>query len=230
MNLNTDLSRRVVIDTSQLEWTPSPLPGVERRRLEREAAEMGRATSIVRYAPGASFSHHVHDGGEEIYVLEGSLSDENGTYPVGSYLRNRPGSSHAPYSEEGCLLFVKLCQMTGEEASQLVVDTRKGDWAQRGGGKPESLPLFSADGEGGAGEGDAPREKVSLVRFAPGDRVENDLHDGGEELLVLEGVLEDEHGRYPAGTWVRQPDGSSHSPFSQEGCLLFVKRGHLKDL
>lgn len=221
MNLNTDLSQRVVIDTTQTEWKPSPLPGVERRQLEREAAESGRTTSIVRYAPGSSFSQHVHGGGEEIFVLEGVFSDESGDFPAGSYLRNPPGSSHAPRSEGGCLLFVKLCQMSGSEgASQLVVDTRNGKWIDRGEGKPDSIPLF------GAAPGE-PGERVALARFAPGDRVENDLHDGGEEVLVLEGVLEDEFGRYPEGTWLRQPDGSSHSPFSAGGCLLFVKRGHL---
>lgn len=225
MNLNIDLSQRVVIDTTQLEWSPSPLPGVERRRLERDAAESGRATSIVRYASGASFSSHVHEGGEEIYVLEGSLSDESGTFPAGSYLRNPPGSSHAPRSEAGCLLFVKLCQMDGSQgASRLVVDTRKGEWIDRGKGKPKAMPLFSA-AHGEAGRSTS--ERVALSRFAPGDRVENDLHHGGEEVLVLEGVLEDEYGRYPQGTWLRQPDGSSHTPFSTEGCLLFVKRGHL---
>ncbi len=46
-------------------------------------------------------------------------------------------------------------------------------------------------------------------------------------MYVLEGVLEDEYGRYPAGTWLRQPDGSRHSPSSPEGCTLWVKRGHL---
>lgn len=50
---------------------------------------------------------------------------------------------------------------------------------------------------------------------------------GGEEILMIEGVFEDEHGSYPAGSWIRSPHGSQHTPFSNEGCLIFVKTGHL---
>jgi len=40
-------------------------------------------------------------------------------------------------------------------------------------------------------------------------------------------VFEDEHGRYPAGSWLRSPHGSRHTPFSREGTTLYVKTGHL---
>jgi anti-sigma factor ChrR (cupin superfamily) len=46
---------------------------------------------------------------------------------------------------------------------------------------------------------------------------------------VVDGVFEDEHGRYPAGTWIRSPHMSLHKPFSEEGCTIFVKTGHLLD-
>ncbi|MEB3214064.1 MAG: cupin domain-containing protein, partial [Leptolyngbyaceae bacterium] len=52
-------------------------------------------------------------------------------------------------------------------------------------------------------------------------------HWGGEEIFVLDGVFEDEQGRYPKGTWLRNPPGSVHSPFSTEGCVIYVKTGHL---
>jgi len=60
--------------------------------------EVARATSIVRYAAGSRFDEHVHHGGEEILVLDGVFSDEHGDYPAGSYLRNPPGTRHAPFS------------------------------------------------------------------------------------------------------------------------------------
>ncbi len=66
MLLNADLSERVVMDSHALAWQPSPSPLVQRRLLERDGAEVARATSIVRYAPGASFAAHWHDLGEEI--------------------------------------------------------------------------------------------------------------------------------------------------------------------
>lgn len=73
MQLHTDLHQRVVIDSHAVVWQPSPLPGVERRPLERLAAESGRTTSIVRYAAGSSFKAHLHPQGEEILVLDGVL-------------------------------------------------------------------------------------------------------------------------------------------------------------
>jgi hypothetical protein len=60
-------------------------------------------------------------------------------------------------------------------------------------------------------------EHAALVRWAPGTRFTPHRHWGGEEILVLEGVFEDEHGRYPAGSWLRSPHGSMHAPFSEEG-------------
>jgi hypothetical protein len=60
--------------------------------LDRIGDEVARATSIVRYAPASHFSPHVHDGGEEFLVLEGTFQDEHGDYPVGSYVRNPPTS------------------------------------------------------------------------------------------------------------------------------------------
>ena len=106
--LNLNFTQRVVINTAEQDWIDSPAAGVRRKQLEREEAERGRATSIVEYKPGASFKTHHHPLGEEILVLEGVFSDENGDYPAGTYLRNPPGSSHAPFSEKGCKLLVKV--------------------------------------------------------------------------------------------------------------------------
>ncbi|MBM5816770.1 MAG: hypothetical protein FJ083_09355 [Cyanobacteria bacterium K_Offshore_surface_m2_239] len=60
---------------------------------------------------------------------------------------------------------------------------------------------------------------TSLVRYAPGSRFERHVHGGGEEILVLEGILSDEHGDYAAGTYLRNPAGSSHpAPSHCRGC------------
>ena len=116
MLINADLTKRVVIHTPSLEWVPSPLPGVERRMLDRHGAESGRATSMVRYAPGSSFKEHTHVGGEEFLVLEGVFSDERGDFPAGSYVRNPIGSKHTPFCKDGCIIFVKLHQIDEAEA------------------------------------------------------------------------------------------------------------------
>lgn len=64
---------------------------------------------------------------------------------------------------------------------------------------------------------------TSIVRYAGGSRFSRHMHGGGEEYLVLEGVFSDEHGDNPAGTYVRNPPGSGHSPYSEGGCTIFVK-------
>ena len=96
--LNDDLSQRCVVDGNTLPWQPSPSPLVHRRLLERNGGEVARATSIVRYEAGAKFDLHEHALGEEILVLEGTLSDEFGDYGPGTFLKNPSGSSHAPFS------------------------------------------------------------------------------------------------------------------------------------
>jgi quercetin dioxygenase-like cupin family protein len=64
---------------------------------------------------------------------------------------------------------------------------------------------------------------TSIVRYAPGTSFPSHVHELGEELLVLEGVFSDEHGDHVAGTYVRNPPGSRHRPFSRSGCTIFVK-------
>ena len=71
MELNADFSKRVVMHGDEIDWLESPMVGVSRRMLDRIGDELARATSIVRYAPGSAYSPHVHDGGEEVIVLEG---------------------------------------------------------------------------------------------------------------------------------------------------------------
>lgn len=71
--------------------------------------------------------------------------------------------------------------------------------------------------------GDEVARATSLVRYAPGSQFSEHQHTGGEEYLVLEGVFSDERGDYPAGTYVRNPIGTAHAPFSKGGCTIFVK-------
>jgi len=201
MDLNADLHQRAVLDSKALAWSPSPMAGVERRLLDRRGEEVARATSIVRYAPGSHFARHSHGGGEEILVLEGTFSDEHGSYPAGTYLRNPPGSSHAPFSEEGCTILVKLQQMHAADQQQLVIDTHNRTWLPGLVRGLEVLPLHAFGSE-----------HVALVRWAPGTVFQPHGHPGGEEILVLDGVFQDEHGTYPAGCWLRNPPGSVHRP------------------
>jgi anti-sigma factor ChrR (cupin superfamily) len=71
--------------------------------------------------------------------------------------------------------------------------------------------------------GDEVARATSIVRYAAGSRFSPHTHGGGEELLVLDGVFEDEHGAFPAGSYVRNPPTSRHTPSSSAGCVLLVK-------
>jgi anti-sigma factor ChrR (cupin superfamily) len=71
--------------------------------------------------------------------------------------------------------------------------------------------------------GDEVARATSIVRYAPSSYFSPHTHGGGEEFLVLEGVFQDEHGAFPAGSYVRNPPTSQHTPSSATGCVLFVK-------
>ena len=71
--------------------------------------------------------------------------------------------------------------------------------------------------------GDEVARATSIVRYAPGSHFSAHTHTGGEEFIVLEGTFQDEHGDYPAGTYVRNPPTTSHTPGAADGCTIFVK-------
>lgn len=218
--LRDDFSQRHIVHTDDEPWQPSPAPGVERKRLDLSGPkEAGRVTSIVRYAPGSAFHRHPHPDGEEILVLSGVFSDEQGDHPAGTMLLNPEGFSHAPGSAEGCTLFVKLRQYGGSDRIQAAIDTHAMPW------QPHPTipgvwlkPLYSQPGH---------PEEIRLVRIAPEAEIGAVDFPGGEEILVLSGDLSDEHGSYRTHTWIRHPAGSQHTPSTRGGCTLYVKKGHL---
>lgn len=216
MLINADLTQRAVVETADLPWTPSPMPGVARKMLERDGGEVARATSLVRYAAGSRFERHEHGGGEEILVLDGTLSDERGDYPAGTYLRNPPGSGHAPFSKEGCTLFVKLRQFAADDGERVVIDTNNAAWQN---GKTDAYSEILLHQHGA--------ERVYLIKWHAGKSFPMHIHRGGEELFILAGTYADEHGTYRQGTWVRAPVGSSHAPLPTDGALFYAKLGHL---
>ena len=107
--LNQNFHEKVVMQSSQFESVSSPCDGVIRTLLERsEDSEYAISTTLVEFQPDSRFDEHIHDHGEELFVIEGTFSDEFGDYPTGTYIRNPRKSKHSPYSVNGCKLFVKL--------------------------------------------------------------------------------------------------------------------------
>jgi len=213
--LNMDFTKSVVLNTNDMDWQGSPAEGVQRKPLAREEAERGHATSVVRYAKGASFDQHFHPKGEEILVLDGTFSDEHGDNGPGTYMRNPPGSHHTPFSKEGCVLFVKLHQFAEDDLGEVRINTNQAEW-QAGIGGLQVMSLHEHKSE-----------HVALVKWPAGEVFQPHSHFGGEEIFVLSGVFKDEHGSYPANTWIRSPHLSQHHPFVEEETIIMVKTGHL---
>ncbi|WP_143693685.1 cupin domain-containing protein [Vibrio rotiferianus] len=213
--LNMDFSKRLVIRASDQDWVASPAAGVWRKPLEREAKESGHTTSLVKYEPNSKFATHPHPRGEEILVLEGVFSDEYGDYPAGTYLRNPPGSKHAPFSKKGCVLLVKLNLFGPNDLEPVRINTSQAEWLPGIGGL-QVMPLHNFE-----------HEHVALVKWPKGEKFQPHHHFGGEEILVLSGELNDEFGNYPKHTWLRNPHMSEHFPFVIQETVIWVKTGHL---
>ncbi|CUJ87987.1 anti-sigma factor, putative, ChrR family [Shimia thalassica] len=214
MELNADFKKRVVVHSDQIDWVASPMPGVDRRMLDRLGAEVARATSIVRYAPNSKFSAHTHTGGEEFIVLEGVFQDEHGDFPAGTYVRNPPTSAHTPGSEGGCTIFVKLWQFDPEDRTQF----RK----------------YMADELNAPVDGVATavlhrdvRETVTYSHLDAGAVLAN-TDTGGIEMLVIDGEVTQDTDTLGKGGWLRLPEGQALSiTAGPDGAKVWIKTGHL---
>ncbi|MEE1924957.1 cupin domain-containing protein [Pseudomonas sp. 148P] len=201
-HLNANLDQPAFMHGSTLPWLASPLPGVERRPLYRLGGEQARATSLVRYAPGSRFSPHRHGLGEEFVVLEGVFEDEHGHYPAGSYVRNPPGSEHAPGSAEGCMIFVRLRQFHPLDEQQEVREIPAGG---------DALLFENAF------------ERVWVRDFQPGAPVRIG-NARGLEVLGLAGELEGAGFRLVPLDWMRLPAGQDLlGRAGAEGARVWVK-------
>jgi len=220
MKIAADFNQREVIHSNDLPWAPSPMIGVDRRALDRVGDEVARATTIVRYAPGSHFSSHVHTGGEEFIVLDGVFQDEHGDFPVGSYIRNPPQSSHAPRSDNGCVIFVKLWQFQPEDRTHVRLQMNAMD-------KIELLnfsgvyitPLYKDH-----------IETVSLYQLDAYAHL-NLVVSNGAELFVLEGEVTEQQDKLVKSSWARFPiNHQVDMKAGSCGAKVWVKTGHLVDV
>jgi len=218
MKLNSDLTVRASFNINDLEWEGSPCAGVQRLRLEADDDKppVERVTTVVRFAPQSAFSGHVHDGGEEFLVLEGTFSDQHADYPPGYYVRNPKGTGHAPHSDEGCTILVKLWQMHPEDKKQIAINTHDKNLWKKDDNFGEVLPLFDAD-----------YESVCMMRWPTGMKITNQSFTAGVEYFVINGSFSDDDGKYHKGSWLRLPASSTQNITVNESCLVFRKTGHL---
>ncbi len=219
MDINADFTVRASVHAAQNPWVASPMPGVERRMLDRMGDEVARATTIVRYAPGSSFSAHTHTGGEEYIVLDGVFQDEYGDFSVGSYVRNPPQSKHIPSSVEGATIMVKLWQFDPEDRQTVRLQTQ--DMAAEpvpGREGVSVIPLYK----------DA-RENVRIEVWEAGTRLSVDGHKGFE-VFVLEGGFAEGNETFSRDSWLRLPVGHVFEGVAgSEGARVWIKSEHLAE-
>jgi quercetin dioxygenase-like cupin family protein len=103
----------------------------------------------------------------------------------------------------------------------VIVHAAKLDWVPSPSAGVDRRMLFRIGGE--------VARATSIVRYAPGSAFPRHTHGGGEEIVVLEGTFQDEHGDYPAGSYFRNPPGTSHVPASKGGCTIFVRLWQFRD-
>lgn len=220
MDVNADFTKRVVMHGDSLAWEESPMKGVVRRRLDRIDSDNERVTTIVRYAPESKFSPHVHTGGEEFIVLEGVFEDDYGDWPVGSYIRNPPQSSHTPGSKQGCTIFVKLWQFDPDDRTYIHANRNKlGAVPEQGRPGVSVSPLYKDD-----------RENVRFEQWEPGAKIVIDS-SGGAEVFVLEGGFKQEADELRQHSWLRMPvDSTLTATAGPEGAAVWVKTDHLRHL
>jgi anti-sigma factor ChrR (cupin superfamily) len=214
--INGNLDVRVAVDTAAMEWTPSPSRTVFRKRVHLVGpVESGQVTSVVRYEPRSTFHVHEHPDGEEILVLDGVFSDEHGDWPAGTYLLNPEGFRHAPFSRDGCVLFVKLRQYPGRTREHVALRSESMPWEPVRAGIAVRR-LYSQAGF---------LDSMRLERWEPAARLGRLDYPSGAELFVLDGSFVDADGAFARGAWVRLPRGTTHSPSTNEGCVLYIKEG-----
>jgi ChrR Cupin-like domain len=216
MRINDDLTVRAAVHSADMPWVPSPTAGVDRRMLFRIGEEKARATSIVRYARDSAFPSHVHGGGEEFLVLEGTFQDEHGDYPAGSYIRNPPGSAHSPGAADGCTIFVRLWQFRADDEQHVVRLPGEGEAAEPRPGASAARILFD-DGH----------EQVRIEEWQTGAAVAV-ANVKGLELLVLSGGFKESGESFAAGSWLRLPPGNAlRATTGSDGARVWFKAGPL---
>ncbi|MEU7632344.1 cupin domain-containing protein [Nocardia sp. NPDC049220] len=87
------------------------VPGLTERILATDP-ESGTATRILRFAPNTDTTPNgvqVHDFWEEVYILEGEMTDLRlgQIFSAGQYACRPPGMAHGPWTSgpQGCLTF-----------------------------------------------------------------------------------------------------------------------------
>jgi anti-sigma factor ChrR (cupin superfamily) len=97
-----------ILDTQSLPWRDfADAPGVRYKVLRHHDGKRG-ITLLLQFDAGARYPAHRHPGGEDYYVLDGTLDDGGREYGAHTFVHQPPGSAHSPRSRSGCTILVML--------------------------------------------------------------------------------------------------------------------------
>lgn len=211
--VNEDISHLAVVSPGNAKWIEES--GARVCMLESRAD--GNESFLIALGRGGSWRFS-SSGDLEIFLMSGTLLSGKTLFSKGSYLLIPQGATPFVLNavDDEVLFFVKKRIPEGLVRKPGLIETEKANWVPGLVSGLSVMPLFSSGGE-----------NTALVRWDPGTVFQPHRHFGGEEVLVVSGVFEDEHGRYPEGSWYRSPHLSRHNPFSVAGCTIFVKTGHM---
>ena len=204
--MNSDYEQKALIDTNTIQWQETQVKNVFKKILAIKDKE---ETSLIKLNEGSVLNQEQKINSVEIFVLEGTYSNEYGEYSQGTYLRLPEENEALVKSDKDCVIFRKTNFFTDKQ--KIIIDTNTTLWLQ-GQGNLEVMPLY---------------EQTALVKWPKGERFIPHKHWGGEEIIVLKGVFMDEYGEYPKGSWIRSPHLSEHFPYVNEETIIFVKTGHM---
>ena len=220
VEVNADANKVAFMDTRTMAWEATQWSGVQRKVLEFvNQPRMGRETSILKLEPGTSLPTTTWAERLDFFVIEGSCSDEHGSYGKHTFVRQPPGTTHSLRSQEGCSLYMKWRVPIKEDTTRIVIDALAATWMEFPHRGADVLHLYpNKDGI----------ETGRIGHVHTNRKLPSHDHSIGEETFVIEGVLKDQFASYEAGTWFRMPCGVAHAPYTEEQrCKMLIREGDL---
>ena len=220
VEVNADANKVAFMDTRTMAWEATQWSGVQRKVLEFvNHPRMGRETSILKLEPGTSLPTTTWAERLDFFVIEGSCSDEHGSYGKHTFVRQPPGTTHSLRSQEGGSLYMKWRVPIKEDTTRIVIDALAATWMEFPHRGADVLHLYpNKDGI----------ETGRIGHVHTNRKLPSHDHSIGEETFVIEGVLKDQFASYEAGTWFRMPCGVAHAPYTEEQrCKMLIREGDL---
>jgi quercetin dioxygenase-like cupin family protein len=102
-----------IVNTNKIEWKPLIEDGIDTKgifvKILRYDETKKRAPSfMLKFEAAAKYPFHNHPGGEEVYVLEGSVFFNDTELFADEYLYTPKNFKHSVHSKNGCVLLFNV--------------------------------------------------------------------------------------------------------------------------